>query len=259
LTIALASVLIFVVTPGIGLAGVVMGETSTAQAANGATFSVDKTVYVQGNKQRVEERRVATITDLDKSVIYLIDKTNRAYVKVPLKRLSDIQPGNVQSETVDLSSTGQAKVIANQPCKEYRTVEGNELEHVIISVCMSTNAPGAKEIAAFDRKMAARLSGGTADRPSSRGTASLMLEKQSVLSFRVRGPSPSNAYHTTSLKTQTRINKIELKSLPGDTFMPPKGYSMLQNRPRRSAPSDFPEAPVQTALEMTPNLAFHLS
>jgi hypothetical protein len=68
----------------------------------GATFSVRRTVYVQGNKQRVDGERVATITDLDESVVYVIDKEERVYAELPLTAFSPGQSGNLQSETVDL-------------------------------------------------------------------------------------------------------------------------------------------------------------
>jgi hypothetical protein len=221
-----------------------MAETSTAQAPNGATFSENKTIYIQGNKQKIEKQDVTVVTDLDKSVIYIIDKNGHVYTEMPLGALGPAQSGNVQSETILLNKTGETRVIADQRCDEYRGVEGNKLEHVTIKACVSTRAPGAKDMSEFERKMVARLSGGKPEGSADSQTASLMLDKQSVLSFRVPDPSRDQAYRTASLLTETRINKIQLKPLPPETFKPPKGYNKLQNRPR-TAPQYSLKAPDQ--------------
>jgi hypothetical protein len=224
-------------------AGVVMAETSTAHGANGETFSVNRTIYVQGNKQKVERKNITEVTDLDKRVIYVIDKHDRVYTEIPLQALRPTLPGDIQRETIHLSKTGETRVIADQPCDEYRTVEGNQVTHVTISACVSAGTPGAKEVSEFERKMVARLSDREAEHSTSNTAASLMLEKQSVLSFRVPDPSGVKAYRTASLLAETRVNKIQLKPLPPETFKPPKGYSKLRNQPTRTAPPNPLEAP----------------
>jgi hypothetical protein len=256
LAAAIVAVLFTLVSAGTPIAGVVMAETSTAHGPNGETFSVDRTIYVQGNKQRVERERVTTVTDLDKSIIYIIDKSERVYTEMPLQALSPAQPGNMQSETIQLNKTGETRVIADQSCDEYRRVERNKLERVSISLCVSTGAPGAKEVSQFERKMAARLNGGKSERSADNETTSLMLEKESVLSFRVPDPSHHQAYRTTSLLVETRVNNIQMKPLPPETFKPPKGYSKLQNRPQTD-PSDSLEAPDHIVDAIPPNLLFY--
>jgi hypothetical protein len=243
--VAIAALSLVLPSARTAAAGVVMAETSTAQAANGETFSVSRTIYVQGNKQKVEKEGVTAVTDLDKSVIYIINNHDRVYSEMPLTSLSPAQPDNRQSEIIQLSKTGQTRVIADQPCDEYRRVEGTKLERVTISLCVSAGAPGAKEVSQFEHKMIARLSGSEAERSVDNGRASLMLEKESVLSFRVPDPSRHQAYRTASLLVETRVNKIQLKPLPPETFKPPKGYRKLQNK-LQTAPSDPLAAPDQT-------------
>jgi hypothetical protein len=234
---AFAAPLGLMLTAGSLFAGVVVGETLSTQAPNGEMFSEDKTIYLQGNKEKIQEKSVATITDLDKNVIYIVDQADRAYAEMPLQALTPAQPGNAQHETVDLKKTGEARVIANHPCNEYRGVEANKVERVIISACVSTSAPGAREVSQFDRKILARL-GAKPEQTANHDVASLMLEKQSVLSLRVRDWSRSKGYRTISLVAQSRVNKIQLKPLPLETFTPPKGYSKIQNgRSRKVAPN----------------------
>ena len=253
-TVALVSPMLLLLAAGTSFAGVVVGETSTAQASNGVAFSANKTVYVQGNKQKIDEERISTIMDLDESVIYVIDKTDRVYTEIPLKPLSPGEPGNIQGETVDLNRTGETRIIANHACDEYRTIEENKRERVIISACVSTSAPGAKEVAEFDRNMATHLDGRESKSPADGGVASLTLEKQSVLSFRVPDASRNKVYRTTSLMARTRVNKIQLKPLPPETFKPPKGYSKLMNRPPKAFPSNPVEPPDQIVDTVAQNL-----
>jgi hypothetical protein len=230
-----------------------MTETSTTSGLAGETSSLDRTIYVQGNKQKVERSGVTTITDLDNSIIYIINNKDRAYTEVPLQALP-WEPGDAQSETIKLKKTGETRVIADHPCNEYRASEGNKLERVTISACVSANAPGAKEVSEFERKMAAQLSSRESERLNGHDSAILMLEKQSVLSFRVPERSPHQAYRTRSLLAMTRVNIIQVKTLPAATFKPPKGFSKLQNRPGPKVPPASPNVPEQTIQAIAANV-----
>jgi len=235
-------------------AGVVMAETWTTSGPAGETSSLDRTVYVQGNKQKVERLGVATITDLDKSIIYIIDKKDRAYTEVPLRAFSSSEAGDARDETIQLNKTGETRVIADHPCNEYRASEGNKLERVTISACVSTSAPGAKEVSQFERTMVARLSGRESERLNGHDSTVLMLEKQSVISFRVPDLSRHQAYRTASLLAKTRVNEIQVRPLPAATFKPPKGFSKLHNRPGSKIAPASPNASEQTIQVIAPNL-----
>jgi hypothetical protein len=245
LLISVISTVLVLVSSQSSLAGVVMDETSIASGPAGETSSQNRTVYVQGDKQKVERQGIDAITDLDKRVIYLVDKRRHAYTEVPLQALTKAQPGDVPQETIQLNKTGRTRIIANHPCSEYRAIKGNKLEHVTISACVSTSAPGAKEVAAFEHKMVDRLNGGASDKSTAHDEAGLMLEKSSVVSFRVPDLS-SKAYRTTSLQSKTQVNQIQLKPLSPDTFEPPKGFSKLQAQPHPGVPETSPNTPSQT-------------
>ncbi|MBV8774662.1 MAG: hypothetical protein JO166_20365 [Deltaproteobacteria bacterium] len=223
-------VLLVLTSRGRTLGGVVMAETSLAAGAKGS-IARNKTLYVQGNKQRIDEEGIAQITDLDKNLVYIIDKNRGVFAEIPLKTLSSDQSENHHLEPI-LIKTGNIRVVANHLCQEYRAADGNKLERATISACVSTNTPGAKEIAQFDRNMIARLGGHTSEEKSIRSDgAGLILEKTSVLSFRVPDPSRGNADRTTSLVAETRVEKIQSITLPPQTFKPPTGYKKLQNQP----------------------------
>ena len=171
------AILLVLVLAGRLFAGVVMTETSFAKGPDGEISSQNKTVYVQGNKQKVERGGIAEITDLDKSVIYMIDKQDRVYTEMPLQALNSSQPDSMQGETI-LKKTGEIRVIANNSCSEYRRVQKNKLERITLSACVSTHAPGAKELSKFARNMVTRLSGRKFERSVKNDAAGLILEKQ---------------------------------------------------------------------------------
>ena len=216
-----------------------MTETSIAHSPNGQTFSVDRTVYVQGNKQKVERKNITTVTDLDKSIVYTIDRNDRVYSETPLQALIPARPGNMQGATIQLNQTGETRIIADQACHEYRAVEGSSLEWVTTSLCVSTDAPGAKEISQFQHRMIRRLDGDRSGKRGGNEPASLVLEKKSILRFRVPGSSRGQAYRTVSLIVETRVDRIEMKPLPLDTFKPPAGYGKLHDQPQPVSPDSI--------------------
>lgn len=229
-------------------AGVVMAETSVAKGPDGVISSLDKTVYVQGNKRKVDSGRTAEITDLDKSIVYIVNKHDRVYAEIFLPAVPPSERDKGQDNVV-LKKTGGTRVIANHPCNEYRTVEGNKLEHVTISACVSENVPGAEELSQFASNMVAHLEGRRAENPTKHDTKGLLLDKQSVLSFRLPDVSRARAYRTASLMTETRVNKVQVQRLPDDTFEPPSGYKKLQKPSRRMVPADSPAS--DRALKVT--------
>jgi hypothetical protein len=248
------SVALVLASAGTLCAGVVLTKTSTTSDLSGETSSLHRTVYVQGNKRKVESSGVTTIADLDNSIIYIIDNKDRAYTEVPLQALGSSGSGEPRSETIQLNKTGETRVIADHPCDEYRASEGNKLERATISACVSTSAPGAEELSAFERKMAARLGGRDSERLNSHDSAIVMLEKQSVVSFRVPDLSQHQAYRTASLLAKTRVNKIQVKTLSAATFKPPKGFSKLQHQPGSKARPTSPNVPEQTIQAIAPNV-----
>jgi uncharacterized protein DUF4412 len=239
LVVAGATALLVLASAGRLFAGVVMAETSFTKGPNEQLSSQNKTIYVQGNKQRVELDNVAEITDLDKNVVYVIDKHNRAYAAIPLQAPRSSQTESINSD-ITLKKTGEIRVIANHSCSEYRTVEGNELERVTISACVSTSAPGTKELSGFTRHITTQLSGRKFERPTENSPAGLILEKQSVLNFRVPDSSEGRTYRAASYLVETRVNKITLQPLSPETFNPPEGYRKLQNLSPRTAPPELP-------------------
>ncbi len=226
---------------GSAMAGVVMAETSFSTGARGS-IAQNKTLYLQGNKQKIDEEGIAQITDLDKGLVYIIDKNRRVFAEISLQTFSSEQPENLSAQPT-LTKTGKIRVVADHPCHEYRTSDGNRLVHAMASACVSTNVPEAKEIAEFDRNMIARLGSHRSEKEAIRTDgAGLILEKRSALSLRLPDRSSHNSYQTTSLIVETRVNKIQSITLPAETFKPPTGYKKLESQPNVTGSAGLTES-----------------
>ena len=223
-------------------AGVVMDETSIATGPDGQTSSQTKTIYLQGNKQKVERQNIAAITDLDKNIIYVVDKQRHTYSELPLKALSSSLSASGPDQSIKLDRTGKMRLIADHPCSEYRATQGDKFERVTISACVSTTAPGAKEIAEFERKMSTMINGPDIAPSSTPEPPALMLEKKSEVRFRIPAGSRHRPYRTAFLLAKTQVNQIEMKPLSPETFQPPKGFHRLRDQPRQAVPPVRPNA-----------------
>ena len=226
-----AVAVIFMTCAGALSAGVVMSEVATASGPIGNTAE-QRTIYVQGNKQKIDADTVQTIADLDKRLLYIIDKNQKNYLELPLRSLGDLSRGignDVEGAELVLKRTGKTNVVAYQRCDEYRGAQANKDVHVSVRACVSKAAPGAQEVARFDREMIAQLTGAKHQTPN-QGTASgLVLEKQSVVNLRLPDQS-RKGYRTASVTTRTRVKDIKLKQLPAETFAPPKGFDKVDSQ-----------------------------
>jgi len=223
-------------------AGVVLSETSVATSPAGAT-TLNRTIYVQGNKQKVEKPGVDSITDLDKGVVYIVDKRHRKYLEMPIADSRPDQSGSRDSggDSILLDKTPDTRVVANQTCTEYRGGHTNQIERIAVSACVSRKAPGTSEVIAFDEKFSHAV--GIEDEVARKGTgesAGLVLEERSTVSIRVPDLTRGDAYRIASFAHQTEVREIRLRRLPEATFAPPEDFTRVTGAPppptRRQAP-----------------------
>jgi len=188
-------------------------------------------VYVQGNKQKIEKPGVDATTDLDRGVVYVVDKSHRKYVELPLKK-----GGPYTLEEVHLDPTAQTQIVANLRCTEYRGGENTGVEKLAVSACISKDAPGAQEVSTFERNAVSRIAGilpKNFRKEESRG--GIVLAKISAVSFRMPDPQ-SNAYRTASFMSRTEVTSVEVKRLPQATFEPPRNFMQLKTVPGSGIP-----------------------
>ena len=223
-------------------AGVVMSETSVSTSPAGAT-TLNRTIYVQGNKQKVVKPEVDSITDLDKGVVYIVDKRHKKYLEMPItdSRMDQMGGRDAQGDAIRLDKTPDTRIVANQTCTEYRGAHTNEVERIAVSACVSRSAPGASEVIAFRENFSRAV--GNEDQVPQKGTgesAGLVLEQRSTVSIRVPDRTRGDAYRVASFASKTEVREIRLRQLPEATFAPPESFSRVTSapvvRPPRQAP-----------------------
>jgi hypothetical protein len=229
--IAIVLVLLLVTVSSV-FAGVVIAETIASSDFVGGSQVQTHTVYTQGDKRKVEGRRVDVITDLDKDVLYVVDKNRRQYAEIPLKTLAmpRADENGTTVDTIRFRSTHNRRVIANLPCREYRGVVANPVRQIAVSTCVSNDMPAAAgEIAAFEHKMVTRLEGSDVGRSVGTDRHHLVLEKESVGSVRIPEVSGMR-YRTASVMAITKVDSVQVERLAAEMFVPPKGFAKVDAR-----------------------------
>src|SRR5207253_9456555 len=94
----------------------------------------------------------------DERVLYVIDKNRGIYFEVPMAPGKD-QGKQAATDTIHLERTGKSRKVANYSCEEYRGSGAIDVGKVTVSACVSKNAPGADEVAKFERRMLSQMSG----------------------------------------------------------------------------------------------------
>ncbi len=220
---------IFLASVSVLSAGVVMSETAITSGPSGH-IAQQRTIYIQGNKQRVDSAEVQTITDLDKRLLYIVDTKDREYVEESLDTAGGTYPerGETQSGTIVLKRTGKTHLVAYQRCSEYRGTRADQDVHVTVSACVSDAGPGVQEIARFNREMIARMTGSKIPTSDEEATSGIVLEKDSVIEL-LRPADKPRHYRGPLLTMKSKIEDIKLKQLSPETFMPPKGFNKVND------------------------------
>jgi hypothetical protein len=238
-------------------AGVVMSETE-ARSGLGDSSTVNKTVYIEGNKQKIKTQHDEQIIDLDKGVLYEIDPTRKSYVRKAFA-LQTKQGAEADGKLSALAfkKTGRTRSIDGYSCEEYRGIAQLDVVDITIDQCKSSVAPGARELVNFQKKVAARLEGrGPADSADS-SKGGMPLEESVSIKPRIPATSSRDVATSAAITTTTVIKNIQVKSLPSATFEPPADFRMEAPR-QETAITTQPNA-LSAWIHRLLTLSFHLS
>jgi hypothetical protein len=220
-------------------AGVVISETEV-QRGLGDSTTINKTVYVQGKKQKIETSHDEKIIDLEKGVLYEIDPNRKSYVRIAFPpKMHEVAGASVKLSAVALKKTGRSRSIDGYSCEEYRGIGRLDVMDVTVDQCMSQDAPGAREFANFQKEVASRLKGRSAADSVDSSKEGVPLEQSSSIKPRIPATSSPDKVTIALMTTKTVVKNIQVRNLPSATFEPPAGFHM--------------EAPRQeTAIEVQP-------
>jgi hypothetical protein len=206
-------------------AGVVVSETEVQNGIHGSA-KLQKTVYVQGRKQKIETPNSQTIIDLDQGRIYVIDSNRRSYLEIafPLEGDRASRLPRVKLGVVALTKTGATRWIGGYSCNEYQGIAKVGGMDIVIDQCISKDAPGALELAAFQRALSSKLAGQKPKASTDSGSRGIALELRSTIRPRTTSATRGGRANAPLVTTQTEVGNIRVSNLPAATFEPPAGF-----------------------------------
>jgi Domain of unknown function (DUF4412) len=214
-------------------AGVVLHETETVDRGNGKPETQDRTVMVQGNKQKTVTARSQVVIDLDKGSMYVINPAEKAYVEMPFPPTGKM--GKLMAQrmaAMDFQKTGKHATVAGYPCDEY--TGGGDMGNGTYKVvgCFSSSAPGAADFTAFQKGMAAKLKGDSTAKDNIPGGLPLEVTSTTKMtSFNMPGISSEQAAKIKDMlakrppvTNKTVVTKVTVQEIAAADFAIPAGY-----------------------------------
>lgn len=255
--LACAAVLALCAAPA--LAGVVITERETTTGGPHA-HSTERTLMIQGHKERIVTQRHEIILDLDKGVLYALDSAAKTYAELPFPPSGAVAHlfGGPALHTMNFAKSGKSRTVMGYKCEEYAGSGKYMMAEFSILSCVSNKAPGAAEFNAFQKTMVAKLKSVAADMPSA-APEGVPLAEDTTTRFTMGGPDvaklpPDVAERLKKelasrppMLIRTEVTKLSVKQLGAETFRPPAGFTKSEPpRPSHPPKSGSAAPPVKT-------------
>jgi len=231
---AFAALVIFAGS-GAAHAGVVVSEQEVIDQGAGQPVTHNRTVMIQGNKQKMITDRAQVVTDLDSGTMYLMNPEKKQYVEMPFPPKGPMaQMMSQRMSTLNFKKTGGSKTVSGYACQEYTgagSMMGNQYS---VTGCFSTKAPGAKDFDTFQKTMASKVKG-TAMAMQGEVPDGVPMQLDSttkITNFSMPGMSPDQAAKLKQMLanrppvvSKTTVTEITSKDISADTFKVPAGFT----------------------------------
>jgi hypothetical protein len=215
-------------------AGVVIQQEVTIPDAAGGTKKVTHTTMIDGNRLKLVSPQGGTIMDLDKGTFVILDAKNQTATEMPI---GNIPSPMASTFTGRFEPTGNHKTIAGYACDEYRHEFKSAAGEVTSLSCISKQAPGAAEAAAFYKNMAAKLGG----QDASQAPEGIPLSEEATIkpsAMPLPGLPPEVAKKIAEAqanqlprKTEAVVTSVKAEKIGADTFAVPEGYTVKKLDP----------------------------
>ena len=235
IAVAFAALAIFAAST-VAHAGVVVTEQEVIDQGNGQPVTRNRTVMIQGNKQKMVTDHAQVVTDLDNGKMYLINPEKKQYIEMPFPPKGPMAQMMAQrmSTLSFKKAAGAGKTISGYPCEQYSgagSMMGNQYS---VNGCFSTKAPGAHDFDAFQKTMAAKVKGTPmamqGEVPD--GVPMQLDSTTKITNFSMPGMSPEQSAKLKAMLanrppvvSKTTVQQIASKDLPADTFTVPAGFT----------------------------------
>ena len=132
------------------LAGVVMTQQIVTNSGSNS-FTDDRTIMVQGNKQKVVMHGQTIVLDLDGGRMLLIDPASKTYTTLPFPPRGPMASmmQNIGGVDLDFKKTGGSQTLSGYKCQEYSSNGKSMMGEFSAKGCFSPDAPGAAQYVAF--------------------------------------------------------------------------------------------------------------
>ncbi len=234
LALAIAASFSWLAAAGTADAGVIIHQDVTMPGADGHSRTVDQTVLIQGNRSKSSSPEGATITDLDRRSLIVIDSDAKTATEMPLDSFGRMMSPALVGE---FRPTNVTRKVAGYECQEFEhPLEGGSARGVS-RTCVSKSAPGAAEASKFYSRSIEAMAGRDAGAHAPGG---LVLSEESIVQPM---PAPASADESAkrlaqtgnkvgSQKSTTRVTKIETGAIDPSEFAVPPGYKLARVDPR---------------------------
>jgi hypothetical protein len=217
-------------------AGVVM--TQDIVTSSGSSSSTDnRTVMIEGNKQKVVMREQTIVLDLDGGKMIVLNPATKTYTELPFPPTGQMATmmQNVGGVNLDFKKTGATQTMLGYRCQQFDSTAKSPMGEFTASGCFSSEAPGAAQYAAFtqhlEKKFAdAGMAKTTGNQPD--GVPIKLDTTTKLTNFSIPGMPPEQAEKLKSMManrrptiSKTTTTSIKTADLPSDTFGIPAGYS----------------------------------
>lgn len=221
---------------GPALAGVVM--TQNIVTSSGSSSATDnRTVMIEGNKQKVVMRDQTIVLDLDAGKMILLNPATRTYTELPFPPTGQMATmmQNVGGVNLDFKKTGGTQTLSGYQCQQYNSNATSSMGQFTANGCFSSQAPGAAQYTAFTQNMAkkfadAGLAKTTGNQPD--GVPIKLETSTKLTNFSIPGMSPDQAEKLKQMIasrpptiSKTTTTSIKTAEIPIDTFSIPAGYT----------------------------------
>ena len=140
------------------LAGVVMTQQIVTNSGSNSSTD-DRTIMVQGNKQKVVMHGQTIVLDLDRGKMLLINPASKTYTTLPFPPQGPMAAmmQNMGGVDLDFKKTGGTQTLLGYKCQEYSSTGKSMMGEFSAKGCFSADAPGAGQYVAFTKAMAKKF------------------------------------------------------------------------------------------------------
>jgi len=218
------------------VAGVVMTQQIiTSSGSNSSTE--DRTVMIEGNKQKVVMRDQTVVLDLDAGKMIVLFPASKTYTELPFPpqgRMASMMQ-NMGGVNLDFKKAGGSRTVLGYKCEEYDSMAKSMMGEFNAKGCFSSQAPGASDYAAFSHEMAKKFEdAGMAKTKGSQpnGVPMEMDTTTKLTNFSIPGMPPEQAARLKAMManrppttTKSTTTSIKTADLSADAFNIPADYT----------------------------------